>query len=858
MIDTTLTDTSTTLPSICRMYKPSTGSYDEMCMQDGQIRPHWQYLVSALERLGPNGIKSRWREARRLIRENGVTYNIYGDPQGISRQWELDLLPILIKSSEWAVIERGLIQRAELLNQIMLDLYGPRHLLRRGLLPPELVFDQDFLLLPCDGIQVAGNKPLVLYAADLIRLPSGELRVISDRTQAPSGAGYALENRMVLSRVLPSLFRDSHVHRLAGFFRSLRNTLRNLAPRVTESVRIVLLSPGPRNDAYFEHAYLANYLGYTLAQADDLTARDGALWLRTLNGLEQVDVVLRRVDDIWCDTLELRGDSALGVPGLLQAVRAGNVTLANALGSRIVEHPALSIFLPAICRHLLGEDLDLTGVPTWWCGNSKDRSFVLDNLPKLIIKSVRSGVGRQCILGANLSLTECETLKIAIRTNPTMYVGQEIATAATAPVLERNRLEPRTAVFRTFLVAEQESYAVMPGGLTRVAPDTNSLIVTTQLGGIGKDTWVLASEPEREDTLTQIPSQHSPTVRVISEVSSRVADNLYWIGRYAERAEDLVRLLRVVVLRTNERMGGIREPEQDHCLRLLLATLTNQTLTFPGFVGVGAEAKLAHPEPELISLITDLRRIGGLPQTLQALGLAAWSVRDRMSMDTWRIINAIDEQTRILAGRHVHELEGALDQIDPLVTALAAFSGLTRENMTHGYGWLFLEIGRRLERAINTTTLLATTLVPNNSGRSESLLAESVLSITDSLITYRRRYQSGTRVGALLDLVFQDETNPRSLAFNLVAIGELLAALPRGNLAGLGRNSAEKLALEATSLIRLADIDKLASIKEGETNRVVLEQTLARLTKMLPTLSDEITAVYFSHEDRPHSLLSRR
>ena len=327
--------------SLSRVYQPPTGGYDEMCMPDGQLRPHWEYLASALEHLGPNGLKGRWRESRRLIRDNGVTYNIYGDPQGMSRPWELDLIPLLIKSDEWADIERGLIQRAELLNQMMLDLYGTQHLVRQGLLPPELVFDQDSLLLPCNGIRVPKDRPLAFYAADLTRLPNGGWRVISDRAQAPSGAGYALENRMVLSRVLPSLFRDSHVHRLAGFFRTLRNTLRDLAPRPADSPRVVLLTPGPRNDAYFEHAYLANYLGYTLAQGDDLTVRDGALWLRTLNGLERVDVVLRRVDDIWCDPLELRGESQLGVPGLLQAVRAGNVTLANALGSRILEHPAL-------------------------------------------------------------------------------------------------------------------------------------------------------------------------------------------------------------------------------------------------------------------------------------------------------------------------------------------------------------------------------------------------------------------------------------------------------------------------------------------------------------------------------------
>jgi uncharacterized alpha-E superfamily protein len=370
---------------------------------------------------------------------------------------------------------------------------------------------------------------------------------------------------------------------------------------------------------------------------------------------------------------------------------------------------------------------------------------------------------------------------------------------------------------------------------------------------------VLASEPEREDTLISKASVYRPAIRVTSEVPSRVADNLYWVGRYAERAEGLVRLLRVTVLRANERFSDGRGAEQNQCLNLLLTTLTHQTLTFPGFVGEGAEALLAHPEPELLALMTDLRRLGGLPQTLQALGLAAWSVRDRMSMDTWRVINAIDEQTRILIGRPITELEGAMDQLDPLITALVAFVGLTRENMTHGPGWLFLEIGRRIERALNTVTLLRGTLVPDSGEAGESLLAESVLGITDSLITYRRRYQSGTRIGALLDLVLQDESNPRSLAFNLANLSDLVETLPREpGRARLGRGPVEKLTLEAISAVRLVDIDSIAGVPEDSPRRTLLDALLVRLSTLLPKLSDELTALYFRHEDRPHNLLTRR
>ncbi len=844
-------------PHLCAAYHPLDGAYDEMCTGEGQIKEHWQYLTDVLDRLGPAGLESRWKESRRLIRDNGVTYNMYGDPQGVSRPWELDLIPLLLKSDEWAVIERGLIQRAELLNLLLLDLLGPRRLIKSGLLPLQLVFDQDSLLLTCHHLHVAKDRPLVFYAADLSRLPNGELRVIGDHTQAPAGAGYALENRIVLSRVLPSLFRDSHVHRLATFFRTLRTTLRSLAPRPTDSPRVVLLTPGPRNSAYFEHAYLTNYLGYTLAQGDDLAVRDGALWIKTLNGLDRVDVVMRRVEDQWCDPLELRGDSLLGVPGLLQAVRAGNVTLANGIGSGILEHPGLSAFLPRICNELLGEDLHLPGVQTWWCGNPIERDFVIDNLSRLVVKRVRAGSGKPCLLGSELSGAEQEALKAAIKATPNAFVGQEPVPSSTTPVLANGRIEPRSAILRAFLVAEGDDYTVMPGGLTRVTtPDQGSQIISSKLGGIGKDTWVLASEPEREESLIPRAAAYSPTVRQQSEVSSRVADNLYWMGRYAERAENLVRLLRIIVLRSGEQLGEGRAFEEIRCLHLLLQALTHQTLTYPGFVGDGSEQRLAEPETELLSLLTNLECIGGLPQTLQSLGFAAWSVRERLSMDTWRVVNAIDEQLQALIATPANLLEEALDELDPLITALVAFGGLTKENMTRDEGWHFLEFGRRLERAANTITLMQSTLLPDSGESVEAMIAESVLRITDSLITYRRRYQSGTRVGALLDLVLQDEDNPRSLAFQLLKLNDLTQRLPRES--GVkALTSAQKLALEALTAIRLADIDQLASIPPKEKTRVGLASLLERLASILPALSDDITALYFRHEDRPYSLLSR-
>lgn len=838
------------------LYKPPAGSFDEMRTADGAVRPHWQYLLDALRTLGPIGIEERWREASRLIRDNGVTYNLNGDPQGISRPWELDLVPLLIRSEEWAELERGLIQRAELFNLILLDLYGPRDLVRLGLVPAELIDGDPRYLLPCHGVPIAGGRPLVHYAADLTRTPDGRWRVISDRTQSPLGAGYALENRVVLSRVIPSLYRDSHVHRLAGFFRSTRRTLTRLAPQRGDEARVVMLTPGPQDEAYFEHAYLANYLGYALVQGGDLSVRDGALWLRTLGRLERIDAVVRRVDDIMCDPLELREDSFLGIPGLLQAVRAGNVVLANALGSGVLEHPIFMAFLPALCQQLLGESLLLPDIATWWCGDPDSRAHVLENLDQLSIRACASPAGEPPVHPDTLDDTARAALVRAIEAQPGRYIAQERIQPSTAPTLIGARLEPRPNVLRTFLVAEDEGYAVMPGGLGRLAQRQDAALLSQQLGGLGKDVWVLASEPERQESLLPATELQKPAVIQESTVSSRVADNLFWMGRYAERAEGLVRLLRIIIFkfadRSDDKLGKGGSPS----LRSLLEALTNQTQSFPGFVGDGAEGRLRDPVPELLSLISDRERLGGLPQTLEALRQTAYSVRERLSVDTWRIISDIEGLLASLSETPPAQLSQALDELDPLVTSLVAFSGLCQENMTHNEGWHFLETGRRLERGSAIASLLHSTLVPVSGEPDENTVIEAVLGVTDSLITYRRRYRGGTRVGALLDLVLQDEGNPRALAYQFVKLEDLVSELPRGDLA-IGRTQVEKLVLRSLTDIRLLEINSLIEANGPRPRRVHLASMLGTISTELAAISDAITAQYFRHEEQPHSLLRR-
>src|SRR5271167_2168221 len=405
-------------PLLSDGYPQTVELYDEMFAAPGVLRPQWDTFINALSTLGAEELAGRWQTARQRIRENGVTYNVYGDPLGIARPWNLDAIPLMILPTEWSRLEAGLIQRARLLNLILADLYGPQKLLHGGEIPPALVFANPGFWRPCHGIHVAGDTYLHLLAVDLARGPDGEWWVISDRTQAPSGAGYSLENRIVMAETFPDLFREFQVKRLASFFRSFREMLLRLSPRNRENPRVVLLTPGPFNETYFEHSYLARYLGFTLVQGGDLTVRDSRVFLKTLEGLKQVDVILRRVDDGFCDPIELRSDSYLGVSGLVEAVRAGNVAVANALGSGLIETSAFMPFLAGLCRRMLGEDLKLPTAATWWCGQPDALDYVRKSLGSLVIKPSFPALGIEPVFGGRLSADERSLLISRINESP--------------------------------------------------------------------------------------------------------------------------------------------------------------------------------------------------------------------------------------------------------------------------------------------------------------------------------------------------------------------------------------------------------------------------------------------------------
>ncbi len=877
---------------------------DEMLSRDRQINPHWRGFMQALDTLGLTEMESRHKEVQRLLRENGVTYVVHGEQQG-HRPWELDPIPLIISNTDWDAISRGLTQRAKLLNLILEDLYGEQRLIKEGLIPPEVVYAHAGFLRPCVGLIPSGFPFLLNYAADLARGSDGRMWVLGDRTQAPSGAGYALENRTALARALPNLFGEVGVHRLSFFFRSLQNSVLDLqyqlgqlesASRITsrqkDNPHVVVLTPGPLNETYFEHAYLANYLGYTLVQGDDLTVWDGRVWLKSLGGLRPVDIIIRRVDDIFCDPLELRQDSRLGVAGLLEVIRQGNVIVVNPPGSAVLENPSLMPFLPNIAKLLIGEELRLPSAATWWCGEPKQRDYVLANLKQLVIKPIYRQPGGRPLFGSELSRTEIDTLRTQIKAEPYLYVGQEYIHFSTTPSLVEGKLEPRRTILRTFLFSaearhhddpdrltseEKDGYAVMPGGLTRCEGERGGLTVSIQGGGVSKDTWILAPEPEPHISLWQQRTERIQTTTASEGLSSRAAENLFWVGRYAERAEGQARLLRIMLdkakmgkmgletshlgqvapsTRFTETFGGeAREVSELTYLRSMLRSLTGLTSSHPGFANNGEQSL----ENELLSIMLDTENSGSLVSTLQALVSAAYAVRDRWSTDTWRVMNNIENlcttlensvpkdantSAQILTDLVLQEAE--LASLDQLMIFLSALSGLNAESMTQTIGWMSLDMGRRIERALLLIVLCRSSLVAVQDEWIEDLLLESVLAAAESLITYRSRYRAALHFPTVLELLLLDEDNPRSLLYQLKRLQEQIRVLPREKL-GYRLSEEEQLILEALTQLQLSDTTDLAERSEHTTQRNGLEKLLVRLAQILVDMSDVLTHTYFSH-----------
>lgn len=796
--------------AILREYRLENGRFDEFVDPQGNIRPHWKPWFDGLSAWSGDEFERRWAQTSKLIEDNRITYNVY-QPKGTTPSpWQLDSIPLILAEDEWKWLEQAIVQRATLINTVLKDIHGEQKLIKGGQIPSSVIYGHPGFLHPCHGAPV--EQPLVIYAADLARSPDGRWWVISDRTQAPSGMGYALENRIVMSRMVPELISQTGTARLGDFFHTVRRSLTQRSPRRREKPVVALLTPGPFNETYFEHAYLARSLGYLLLQGQDLTVRDGEVFLKSFDGLVPIDVLLRRVDDHFCDPLELKYDSFLGIPGLMQAVHQNGVAVANALGSGWAQNPALMAFLPGLCQTLLGEKLKMPSVATWWCGDPSALKNVEERMSQLVLKPLSTQLNENPIFGWELGEVERSQVLKQVRKTPWRYVGQEHVTLSTAPAWRNGRLEASSIALRVYAVAVGDSFAVMPGGLTRVAYEKEHGALSMQRGGGSKDTWVQAVVSQG------IPPSVTREVQLLrgeGALSSRMADNLFWLGRYTQRMEGLVRLVRTVLERSIDGYAGTVP---------LLMTI-EQSMPQPNGVINLSTLRFEDLRGAIDGLMEKSGIIGGGVDLVEQIHRLALAAREQFSNDVWRVLSHL---------KTPQPGEDLISFTHRSILEINSFWGLITNHMVRSHAWHFLEMGHLSESILWQSRLLLNLLQSYTRESSDTL--EAVLETTEHSNVYRTRYFESPRLIATLDLLLADETNPHSIVFQLGALEQFFQHLPC-EVEQLRPLQEEKCILAAHTALKLVVCDDFNGVA----------QTLNLVIQNIQMFSDALTRRYLDH-----------
>ncbi|WP_438502203.1 circularly permuted type 2 ATP-grasp protein [Mycobacterium arosiense] len=817
---------------------PASG-YDEFVDRDGDVRPAWAELADAVAERGRAGLDRLRSVVHDLIDNDGITYTDV-EPGGRAqepRPWQLDTLPIVLSAADWEVLEAGLLQRSRVLDAVLTDLYGPRRLLTEGVLPPELLFGHPGYVRAANGIEIPGRHQLFMHACDVSRGPDGAFMVNGDRTQAPSGAGYALADRRVVAHSMPDLYERIAPRPTTPFAHALRLALIDAAPDDAQDPVVVVLSPGIYSETAFDQAYLATLLGFPMVESADLVVRDGMLWMRSLGTLKRVDVVLRRVDADFTDPLDLRADSRLGVAGLVEAQHRGTVTVVNTLGSGILENPGLLRFLPAMAEHLLSETLRLPTAQVYWGGLAAERSHLLANLSSLLVKST---VGSETLVGPELSSRRLARLAARIEKTPWQWIGQELPQFSSAPTDHAGVLSSAGVGIRLFTVAQRGGYAPMIGGIGYVlAPGPVAYALKTIAA---KDVWVRPTERAHAEAIS-LPTPEAPTKTAAGTwaVSSpRVLSDLFWIGRYGERAEGMARLLIVA----RDRFHVYRHhqhSEESECVPVLLTALGRITGTDIADDSDGDHAEMIAIAPSTLwSLTVDPYRPGSLVQSVEGLALAARAVRDQMSNDTWMVLAAVE---RALALKN--EPPESLSEADALLTGaqtqtlagMLTLSGVANESMVRDVGWTMMDVGKRIERGLWLTALLRATLTVVRGAAAEQTVIEATLVACESSVIYRRRTVGKVSVAAMTDLMLFDAQNPRSLLYQLERLRINLKELPGSS----GSSRPERLVDEIGTLLRRSHPAELERVGD-DGRRAELAELLDAVHGELRNLADVITA----------------
>ncbi len=820
---------------------------DEILEKDGTVKAHWQQLFRNIEAMGLTELGNRGTDILAKLKENGVTYNVYDSSDGNNRPWTLDPIPFLIEQKEWEGISKGLIQRARLLDAIYKDIYGPRLLIKEGILPPQVVYGNPGFSPACFDVKIPSDNQLIITALDFARGPDDRMWVMDSRTQSPSGMGYAIENRAVIGKYVPELTQGLALHRLAPFLNKFQNAISGLSTNKSGQPNVVYLTPGPQTETFYEHTFIAAHFGYTLVMGQDLMVRDGMVWLKSISGLEKVDAIIRRVDDEYCDPLELREDSHLGVPGLLQAMRLGNVVVLNPPGSSVLENHALLPFMRRACKYLFNEEILLPNTATWWCGQEKELTYVLSNLNKLIIKKASGREHHHSIFTRILTEQQLSELRGQILANPEQYVAQEEASLHTAPSLVNGRIEPRLAVSRAFLVSDGKDYHIMNGGLTRSSADPDLFVISNQLGGMSKDTWIISDKAYQSSERIVINNKKidfKPTT-----LPSRSAENLFWAGRYCERILATTKAINVIIntLQDNITLGGA--PKSVH-LEVLLKALSHVTLYYPGFM---EEKMIAQPYKGILDIIRDPKLGSSISNTLQSFISSVTAVNDKWNHDTRTYINAIEsnfsqfDDLNEFAPNSIHKTMAKLQ------SRLFSFYGILAESFPRDEGYYLFESGKLIERILAQISLLRAVFNTKYTANVEKELIEAILINHNLLVYYRQHYKSFVNLETTLDMVLLDEKLPYSLSYMLGKLAEYIGHLPN-NIYPERISLVEKAILEAQTKIRLANIDSLTVYDEDDHCLFNLEALLSGIYTLVSGVTDLLSNQYFSHAVLQHSL----
>ena len=806
--------------------------FDEMLTEKGGIREHWQPLAENLQELDIEGLAQKQEEIDWQLKENGVSYNIYDDDTESKRKWNLDPIPFILTENEFEDITQGLEQRFKLLEHIFKDIYGEQQLLKKGIIPAEILYLDSHFIREVYGFK-ASYYDLAFYAADLSRGPDGKFWVISDKVEAPSGLGYAIENRLTMQSINHSLIQNMHVHNIAGFIEEVKASFDHYTP--DDKPFVVLLSPGPYNETYFEHSFLSSVLDCELVRGEDLLVKDSYLFLKNLSGLKKVDVIIRRVDDIFCDPLELRNDSQLGVAGLLEVLRQNNVKMINPIGIGVLENLGLNPFLNNICEYFFNEPLILPQIATWWCGQEKERKYVLKNLKQLIIKTIDKRHTNNMVVCEDLDEAALDSLKLEIETNPYMYIAQEKINFSTIPSFSDNAITAKKNSIRFFSYKDRDGFHIMKGGLARISSEKDRFIVSNQRGAGSKDLWILSDKNEKNFRENDLMLGYRNIS--FSSIITKRAENIYWLGRYLKRAIVTARVIRLSLKYI------LNHDIKDHTVKNIFITLTHLTMTYPGFLNT----EDIEPLKELESLIKERSRAGTLSFTVSMLSNVHLNIRDQFSNEACKVFDKLEFKWKHYSKRKWFTLRDSVDNLDELLIYLSAYKELIRESISKEEGLIFYQIGSKVEMAMLLISQIRSLLTFRYDRNREHEVLQFILNAHEGYTSYRAYYKSNLHLNLVLKFLIFQKNYSKSLASLMTALNRQTQSLIQMDKMQMRFYSSSNYIQKILALIDETEVQDLINECDGSYVYCELDTFLDKLASLLNEFSHEFTKNYFTH-----------